>query len=565
MFFISIFSTGCYKIEGLSRDQDNEFRDESKIQFSSISTQKVKELKKLSKVWGVVKYYHPESTSGNINMDYELFRIIPSILKEDSDANKILYEWVKGIGENEIASQDQKQLNNDLIQLSPSTEWCRDRDYLGENLSYELTKLLNPNISDRKNAYAHFQDDEVYVNMENEEPYYTMKPEDTGYRLLGLFRYWNIIEYYYPYMDIIEEDWNQVLEEFIPKFIEGTDYKSYVMAIGELTTKIHDTHASVTDKNNNSISTYFGDHSIPASFVEIDNQIVITKANTLSELKNGDILLSIDHKNIENIMKETRKYISQSREDNASSLYLELFRTFKLDVDVTVIREGKQLDLNVKTSLQKVYGNIDTKSQKMKDGQIYYINAGLLKDGEITKIMKTSSDVDGLILDMRNYPSSFITYELAEFLIPSETEFALVSAPDPTLPGQFYYLDPLISGQIKDKENSTSNGVYKGKLVILMDENTISQGEFTIMSLRNAEGSIVLGRESGGVDGNVVVFKLPGNVTTRISGLGVYYPDKSQTQRIGIKPDLYLDPTIDGIREGRDEFLEKAIEIIESD
>lgn len=45
------------------------------------------------------------------------------------------------------------------------------------------------------------------------------------------------------------------------------------------------------------------------------------------------------------------------------------------------------------------------------------------------------------------------------------------------------------------------------------------------MSLRNTKGSVVLGRSSAGADGNVVEFKLPGNVTTRISGLGVYYPD----------------------------------------
>ncbi len=30
--------------------------------------------------------------------------------------------------------------------------------------------------------------------------------EDTGMRLLGLFRYWNIIEYFYPYKNLMDED-----------------------------------------------------------------------------------------------------------------------------------------------------------------------------------------------------------------------------------------------------------------------------------------------------------------------------------------------------------------------
>jgi C-terminal processing protease CtpA/Prc len=42
----------------------------------------------------------------------------------------------------------------------------------------------------------------------------------------------------------------------------------------------------------------------------------------------------------------------------------------------------------------------------------------------------------------------------------------------------------------------------------------------------------------------------------------VYYPDGTETQRVGIIPDIYVTPTIKGIKEGRDELLEKAIEII---
>jgi C-terminal processing protease CtpA/Prc len=98
--------------------------------------------------------------------------------------------------------------------------------------------------------------------------------------------------------------------------------------------------------------------------------------------------------------------------------------------------------------------------------------------------------------------------------------------------------------------------------VILIDEHTISQGETTTMSLRNTPNSIVLGRPSAGANGDYRTFSLPGNIKTRISGLGVYYPDKEPIQRIGVQPDIYMDPTIEGIRKGRDEFIEKAIEII---
>jgi hypothetical protein len=44
-----------------------------------------------------------------------------------------------------------------------------------------------------------------------------------------------------------------------------------------------------------------------------------------------------------------------------------------------------------------------------------------------------------------------------------------------------------------------------------------------------------------------------------ISGIGVFYPDKRPTQRIGILADVAAKLTIEGIRAGRDEVLEVAL------
>lgn len=56
-----------------------------------------------------------------------------------------------------------------------------------------------------------------------------------------------------------------------------------------------------------------------------------------------------------------------------------------------------------------------------------------------------------------------------------------------------------------------------------------------------------------------IPFTLPGGLRTTISGIGVFYPDKSPTQRIGIVPDTEAWPAIDGFREGRNEVLEAAV------
>lgn len=65
------------------------------------------------------------------------------------------------------------------------------------------------------------------------------------------------------------------------------------------------------------------------------------------------------------------------------------------------------------------------------------------------------------------------------------------------------------------------------------------------MSLSNTPGSIVLGRPTAGTNGDVRGIILPGDIGTTISGLGVFHPDKKPTQRIGLQPDIHMDPTIE--------------------
>jgi C-terminal processing protease CtpA/Prc len=100
---------------------------------------------------------------------------------------------------------------------------------------------------------------------------------------------------------------------------------------------------------------------------------------------------------------------------------------------------------------------------------------------------------------------------------------------------------------------------YDGKVVILVDETTQSSAEYHAMALQATPNAVVVGSTTAGADGNVSWIALPGGFKTLISGLGVFYPNGSPTQRVGIRVDVDVSPSIAGIRDGRDEVLESAI------
>jgi C-terminal processing protease CtpA/Prc len=144
---------------------------------------------------------------------------------------------------------------------------------------------------------------------------------------------------------------------------------------------------------------------------------------------------------------------------------------------------------------------------------------------------------------------------LSSYLIPKRTPFVKFTNGSIKNPGLFTFTTSLDAG----KKNKN---YYKGKVVILINEISQSSAEFHTMAYRVNPNSTVIGSTTAGADGNVSQFYLPGGISTMISGIGVYYPDGKETQRIGIVPDIELKPTIQGIKEGKDELLDKAIEII---
>ncbi len=72
----------------------------------------------------------------------------------------------------------------------------------------------------------------------------------------------------------------------------------------------------------------------------------------------------------------------------------------------------------------------------------------------------------------------------------------------------------------------------------------------------------VIGTQSAGANGNVSEFVLSGGIRSCFSGLDWHYPGGWCVQRQGVRLDLEVEPTIDGVRAGRDETREAAVETI---
>lgn len=187
---------------------------------------------------------------------------------------------------------------------------------------------------------------------------------------------------------------------------------------------------------------------------------------------------------------------------------------------------------------------------------ISYLYPGSFKNRYLPKITQEILQSRGLIIDLRCYPSDDLVDTFSNTLLPSPRKFVKYSVAKLSEPGLFELTSPVQIG-------ADNPDYFKGQVVILINELTQSAAEFTAMAFRTAPKVKVIGSTTAGADGNTSAICFPGNIMTYISGIGVFYPDGRETQRVGIIPDIQISPTIKGIAEDRDELIERAIEIID--
>lgn len=569
-FSLSIDETDIHDLNPLPTlpaKADREFEKGSGITDIPLSNCNIEKIKTMGLLWGFIKYHHPAVAEGKHNFDFELFRILPKILETDSkkEQDDIVVKWIKGLGE--IGEVGEIRTSNDEVHIVPDYTWVDNN-----NFSSALIDLLFNirNVERKDKGYYISRNNIGNPIFDHEDKYENMKYPDTGYRLLALFRYWNIIQYFFPYKHLIDGNWEKVLEEFIPKFIDPKNETEYVLAVSELITRIHDTHAQLYTPSSVLTNILGNRYAVPKiSFIKETPVVTGFMNDSLSQLtglKLGDVILSIDNKPIKEIVSKRLPYISSSNyPTKLRYMALELMRSNNEYIDVEYLRDGDCVKTRVGTypsdCVKELFSFISDKPDTcfikiVPD--ISYLYSGKFKNSYLFKLWEDIKSSKGLIIDLRCYPEEFMVYSFGALLVPQPTLFCKAIIADIKNPGRFIFTYPGTIGNVNPF-------YYKGKVVILVNEETQSQAEFTAMAFRMAPNAVVIGSTTSGADGDVSIIRLPGNLQTLISGIGILNPDGSETQRVGIIPDMEICPTIEGIKSGRDELLEKAIEIINID
>lgn len=531
-----------------------------------LTPQQVTRLALLGQTWGFLKYYHPEVAKGSFNWDMELFRMIPLAKNAADDATfgQRLLHWIDSLGV-KTCHHCSDAIPEEALTYNIDLAWMKD-----QHLSAALQQKLHSLLVNRHKGPGHYvKYDKAGNALFQNEPEYKWRNSDypnENFRLLTLFRYWNMIHYFYPYKNIIGKNWNEVLYTFIPRMAEAKDSLAYNTSLVQLITSVNDSHAN----SYNRIVAKQYELYLPVTTYIYNDELVVTgiyndSLAALAGLQKGDVIEKIGDRTIKQLIEERKGLMSGS--NYPTTLRRLSYQNIiaggrEPQVMLTVRRDGQSFTRQVQrytyNALNYQYKR-DSTYWKILPGNIGYVNMGLIERTQVDSMMQALKDTRSIIFDTRNYPHGTVQ-QIAEYLHTTAVPFAIFTCPDFDYPGAFRWSKEISKCGRWDKKSNKF--LYNGKIVVLVNETTQSHAEWSTMAFQTVPGSYTIGSQTSGADGNSSLLYLPGGHSTYMTGLGVFYPDKTPTQQTGVRIDKTVRPTAHGIKEGRDEVLEAAIAYI---
>jgi len=379
--------------------------------------------------------------------------------------------------------------------------------------------------------------------------------QDPYVRLSGIMIAWNIFQHFYPYHQEVKSDWIPQLPKALSAAYDIKNSEQYLELLGKLTEKLKDGHVYVSGGD------YMNYFNVPLAAKFVEGKLVMAKIDSLPAakgdlgLKPGDVITQIDGKPAMERFEALRSTTSGSEQWKDVRALTQLFNGAR-GSDLTLkylSANGEEKQVQLKRNI--IRNVIDTTTIKKLDQGVYYLNIGTTEMKSIKARLPELETAKAIICDLRGYPRN--NNEFINYLLTVKDDNKWMFVPQITRPDYESVAYEALGWSLEPTKPH-----LQARIIFLTAGGAVSYAESYMGFIKQYKLATIVGQPTAGANGNVTTFTLPGGYTIRFTGMKVKQQDGSQLQGIGIQPDVYVKETIKGVTEGRDEFMEKALELI---
>ncbi|MGA8730857.1 MAG: S41 family peptidase [Terracidiphilus sp.] len=354
---------------------------------------------------------------------------------------------------------------------------------------------------------------------------------------------------------------------YLDKALASEDRRAFSLASMEFLAEFKNSHTLFIDMP---LAKQGG--VLPFIAESIHGQWVVTESLSPG-LNPGDVIESIDGRPFAQFVADCSRWISASTEEGGRHLlfarmtivtpYAHLFpERFEL-----TLSGGRKVVIDRRTLHD---ASLETEGRWLEPGKVAYIRIHTFLGSDYEKraleLAKEYRQAKVLIVDVRGEPGGSTPTDLASFLMDRPSQFWTESTPV-AMPyfrfrasqGKWEY-QPFVRPSLvwSSPTASPAKDVFMGKLAILTDAGCYSACEDFVMPFKMNHRALIVGETTGGSTGNADMIDLGQGMMIMVGVQRVSFPDGTQFEGVGIKPDVEVTPTVEDLRAGKDTVLEVA-------
>lgn len=364
---------------------------------------------------------------------------------------------------------------------------------------------------------------------------------------------WPVLQHFYPYREQMR-GWPDALGTALAESRSVDNADEHRRLLQRLTFHLADGHVSVYPAARES---GVGSAWLPIAVESVNGELIVSRAHGVDEIRPGDRISAIDGEPASEWLERELIHHSGSR---AWRTYLAInallhgpqgdTRTLALRRDVRNLQYELTFDQADRHETQ------DHPPSTTLAGGIAYVNLHGMPSETMAELIPALAKAPGVIFDLRGYPRD---HGFLAHLLKAPDDFQgwmrilLARAPD----------GELGMGAAYEWGLQPARPRIESPAVFLINHRALSYSESIIGLVKRHKLATLVGSNTGGANGNVLALHLPGGFVVRYTGMHVLGPDGEPFHATGIKPDIHVVPTVEGLKDGRDEVLERALQLFE--
>ncbi|WP_420401690.1 S41 family peptidase [Flagellimonas sp.] len=537
----------------------------------------------MAKVYGIVKYFHPSDEAYNLDwdkfaiysaeeilkcstqeqftqtLDLLFLPIMPALKSDSLPDNEALSEifWHhQGVGFG--MKNKNGPYSSERLKINQTNDTIAYRPHFGDRVNIELGKgevfSVPIVLLHGENGTLPKSDSKKLEILNQKLDNFKVDKNGLAFRLGNVINAYNVFQHFFPYFEVLSIDWEQELKDAIVKSFTDSSKSEHITTLQKFTAPLKDGHISI-----NAIGEEPKNFYPPISWEWIQNTLVITKVWSKDlNLNIGDRVLKINGQDSNDYFDEIESRISAGTTG---------WLRYRSEIESLLGQKNSKIAIEVNGKEIELTRNMDVYDQnkgfnpyeKFKNN-IHYLNLTLLDWETIEYLLPELEKSSGIICDLRGYPNG--QQKLINHLLKNaDTAKGWLRIPKIVFPNQ-KNITNYVEGNWNEMMVPKQPFLGDKNIVFITNGSAISYAESIIGFVKGYNLATLVGQPTAGTNGNYNTFRLPGNIEINWTGMKVLKLDGTPLHAIGFLPDIYVEKTINGVVSGKDEYLEKAIEII---